>query len=73
MLISAIEYLIDEKECTDEEELRSKVMSYFNNNKIIDAIATADISVSPPCCDQHQWWDVMFQFKRPVEVNDADK
>lgn len=54
-------YLVDENELT-EEELRSKMMSMFNNNKIIDAIATSHIVSSPVF--------IGFKFEPPIIIED---
>jgi hypothetical protein len=63
MKIYSIEYIIeDKKRNQDPEKLRSQVMSNFNNNKIIDAIATSNIVCT--------FSFISFKFKEPIDVND---
>lgn len=61
MKIYSIDLIIsEENKKMDIEEMRSNVMSYFYHNVLIDAIATADITMHP-CL-------VSFHFKEPVDI-----
>jgi hypothetical protein len=61
-LITSMMLHFDPEEEGFEEKIRSKVMSYFNNNQIIDAIATAEIVMSPVY--------VSFRFQKPIVIKD---
>lgn len=62
MKIYQIDYYMTDPDMFNQDIMRSKMMSMFSNNKIIDAIATASIFSTMGCIE--------FKFEQPIVIED---